>query len=117
MKEYFVITDVHSFYSIMMDELIKKGFDINNKDHILISCGDNFNSLAKFLIRVLIMSSPIDMFLGPKKLTPSPVVFFPVLNSEKVLKYEVVSLFRNSARSGLPLSSLSHLLLRSTIQR
>ena len=58
MKEYFVITDVHSFYSIMMAELLKKGFDINNKDHILISCGDNFDrgqeakEMLKFLYQM-----------------------------------------------------------------
>ena len=43
MKEYFVITDVHSYYSIMMDSLKEKGFDINNPEHIIISCGDNFD--------------------------------------------------------------------------
>lgn len=40
MKKYFVVTDVHSFYSCMIEALEDKGFDINNPDHIFISCGD-----------------------------------------------------------------------------
>lgn len=40
MKEYFVVTDTHSFYDEMMTALKKKGFDENNPEHILIHCGD-----------------------------------------------------------------------------
>lgn len=40
MKILFVVADVHSFYNEMMKSLKDKGFDINNKDHIFISCGD-----------------------------------------------------------------------------
>lgn len=40
MKKYFVITDIHSFYDYMIGALSKAGFDVSNKDHILISCGD-----------------------------------------------------------------------------
>ena len=43
MKTYFVITDVHSFYTEMIEALTKNGFDINNDEHIIISCGDNFD--------------------------------------------------------------------------
>lgn len=43
MKEYFVVADVHSFFTIMKDELRKKGFDENNPNHILITCGDFFD--------------------------------------------------------------------------
>ena len=34
MKEYFVLSDIHSFYNEMITALDKKGFDINNKDHM-----------------------------------------------------------------------------------
>lgn len=40
MKKYFVSSDIHSFYDIWMEELIKKGFDINNNNHYIIVCGD-----------------------------------------------------------------------------
>lgn len=43
MKKYFVVSDVHSFYSEMMKALEKKQFDINNKDHILCVAGDAFD--------------------------------------------------------------------------
>lgn len=39
-KKYFVCSDVHGFYTEMMNALIEKGFDINNPNHILIVCGD-----------------------------------------------------------------------------
>lgn len=41
--KYFVFSDVHGFYSILKEELDKKGFDVNNDDHMLISIGDNFD--------------------------------------------------------------------------
>lgn len=40
MKKYFVVADIHSFYDEFMKALNDAGFDINNEDHILISCGD-----------------------------------------------------------------------------
>ena len=43
MKKYFVISDMHSFYDEMISCLNKKGFDINNQDHILVVCGDMFD--------------------------------------------------------------------------
>lgn len=39
-KKYFVVTDVHGFYDEMTSALNEKGFDINNPEHIIISCGD-----------------------------------------------------------------------------
>ena len=39
-KKFFVVADVHSFYDEMKQELDTAGFDINNPDHILVSCGD-----------------------------------------------------------------------------
>lgn len=40
MKKYFVFSDIHGFYNELMTSLIKEGFEKNNKDHIIISCGD-----------------------------------------------------------------------------
>lgn len=40
MKKYFVVSDVHSFYNEMQTALNSAGFDINNPEHIFVSCGD-----------------------------------------------------------------------------
>ena len=42
-KKLFVVSDVHSFYTIMKDALDKAGFDPNNENHWLIVCGDCFD--------------------------------------------------------------------------
>ncbi len=36
----FIITDIHNYYGLMLQALKRKGFDRNNQEHILISCGD-----------------------------------------------------------------------------
>ena len=38
--KYFVCSDVHSFYTLLINSLEEKGFDVDNKNHILILCGD-----------------------------------------------------------------------------
>lgn len=43
MKEYFVTSDIHSYFSLFKQALRKKGFDCRNKNHILIVCGDLFD--------------------------------------------------------------------------
>lgn len=40
MKKYFAISDVHSCYEPLINALSNNGFDANNPEHILISCGD-----------------------------------------------------------------------------
>ena len=40
MKKLFIFSDIHSFYDEFIEALDDAGFDINNKDHIIISCGD-----------------------------------------------------------------------------
>ena len=42
-KTYFVIADVHSYYGAMKKALDEAGYDPDNEDHILISCGDVFD--------------------------------------------------------------------------
>jgi serine/threonine protein phosphatase 1 len=39
----FVFSDAHSFYTPLKEALDKAGFDPNNEDHWLISCGDVFD--------------------------------------------------------------------------
>ena len=43
MIKYFCISDIHSFYKEMMDALSMKGFDITNREHKVIVCGDAFD--------------------------------------------------------------------------
>lgn len=38
--KWFVSSDIHSFYDEWMHALKEAGFDINNKDHGVINCGD-----------------------------------------------------------------------------
>ena len=40
MAVFFVVSDVHSFYDEMMIALKEKKFNINNDNHIFVSCGD-----------------------------------------------------------------------------
>ena len=43
MKKYFITSDIHSFYTPFIKELNRKGFDIENEEHILVICGDLFD--------------------------------------------------------------------------
>ena len=58
MKQYFVVADVHGFYNELNQALYKKGFRHNNKEHILILCGDAFDrgnqavKMFKFLSKI-----------------------------------------------------------------
>lgn len=57
-KKYFVFSDVHGHCSILKAALEEKGFDIDNPEHIIISCGDIFDrgdeplELFKFLTSI-----------------------------------------------------------------
>lgn len=42
-KKFFVVSDVHGYYSILKESLDKAGFDENNENHWLIVCGDAFD--------------------------------------------------------------------------
>lgn len=39
----FVVSDIHSFYTPLIEELKNQGFDLNNRKHRLIVCGDLFD--------------------------------------------------------------------------
>jgi serine/threonine protein phosphatase 1 len=43
MKKYFVITDIHAEYEMMMMALIEAGFELENPEHIIITLGDNLD--------------------------------------------------------------------------
>ena len=43
MPKFFVVSDVHSFYTPLKKALDEKGFDPNNEDHWLVTLGDNFD--------------------------------------------------------------------------
>lgn len=56
--KYFVIADVHGFYKEMIHALNEAGFDPNNENHTLISCGDvidrgpDSTKIIKYLINL-----------------------------------------------------------------
>ncbi len=61
MKKYFITSDTHSYFIPLIEELDKKGFDKNNKDHILVLCGDLFDRGPDSIkIYEFIKSIPID---------------------------------------------------------
>lgn len=41
--KYFVVSDVHGFYSLLMETLAQQGFEQDNPNHKLIICGDAFD--------------------------------------------------------------------------
>ena len=43
MPKFFVCSDIHSFYTPLKKALDDKGFDPNNEDHWIITCGDHFD--------------------------------------------------------------------------
>lgn len=43
MPKFFVMSDIHGFYDEMKSALDESGFDPNNEDHWLITCGDHFD--------------------------------------------------------------------------
>lgn len=47
MKTYFIVSDVHGFYTELRKALKEKGFNERNKEHILILCGDAFDRGAE----------------------------------------------------------------------
>lgn len=43
MKKFFIVTDVHSFFTPMQEALNREGFNLSNPDHIFVSLGDLFD--------------------------------------------------------------------------
>lgn len=42
-KKYFVMSDVHSYYTAMKTALDQAGYNINDENHVFILCGDAFD--------------------------------------------------------------------------
>ena len=42
-KKYFIVSDVHSYFTELMCSLNKEGFNINDNNHILVVNGDLFD--------------------------------------------------------------------------
>lgn len=100
--KYFVFADVHGYYSLLMKELENKGFDINNKDHMLISIGDNFDrgpenfKMYEFLKSmkeqnriILVKGNHEDLFL--KMLYKRSVTFIDISNGTYETLLEFIS--------------------------
>ena len=43
MSKFFIMSDIHGFYDEMKLALDKAGFDPNNEEHWIITCGDHFD--------------------------------------------------------------------------
>ena len=43
MPKFFVFSDAHSYYKPLKEALDEAGFDANNEEHYLVSCGDVFD--------------------------------------------------------------------------
>ena len=43
MPKFFVVSDIHGFYDEMIEALDNAGFDKNNEEHWLITCGDHWD--------------------------------------------------------------------------
>jgi hypothetical protein len=43
MPKFFVVSDIHGFYDELIEALDKAGFDPQNENHWLITCGDHFD--------------------------------------------------------------------------
>lgn len=58
MKRYFIVSDIHGFFSIFKSALYRKGFRVSNKQDLLIICGDAWDrgleavKLCKFLTKL-----------------------------------------------------------------
>jgi len=58
MKRFFVVSDIHSFYTYLKEALDKNAFSIDNNNHILVLLGDVFDrgprtrELAEFLLQL-----------------------------------------------------------------
>lgn len=42
-RKYFVVSDIHGYFTEFIRDLKEAGFDENNKSHVLITLGDNFD--------------------------------------------------------------------------
>ena len=46
-KKIFVVSDVHGHYTLLKEALEKAGFQNENKNHLLVCCGDYLTAEVK----------------------------------------------------------------------
>ena len=72
MPKFFVVSDIHGFYDELIMALDKAGFDKDNEEHWLVSCGDEWDrgpnpiEVMKFFSnlkrKILIRGNHMDLF-------------------------------------------------------
>lgn len=88
-KKYFVTSDVHSFMDELMVALNKKGFDRDNKEHILCICGDLFDRGPK----------SVELFEFAKELQGQDRLIYVMGNHESLLFDCMREIYRGRAPS------------------
>ena len=88
-KKFFVTSDVHSFLDELMVALTEKGFDIDNKDHILCVCGDLFDRGDK----------TVELFRFVKSLQEQDRLVYVAGNHESLLFDCVSEIYRGQTPS------------------
>lgn len=58
--KYYVVADVHGFYTQMINALNENGFDENNPNHKLVICGDAFDRGKENIKMLLYMKKLIE---------------------------------------------------------
>ena len=90
MKKFFVTSDVHSFFDELMAALNEKGFDKNNKDHILCVCGDLFDRGDK----------TVELFEFVKSLQAQDRLIYVSGNHESLIFDCMAEIYRGRVPSG-----------------
>ena len=63
--KYYVVSDVHGFYTEMIDALDKKGFFKDNSPHTLVVCGDMMDrgpesiKMQEFMMHIVVVKLKI----------------------------------------------------------
>ena len=89
-KKVFVVSDVHSFFDELMTALAEKGFDRNNKNHILCVCGDLFDRGPKSR----------ELFELAKELQAQDRLIYVTGNHESLLFDCMAEIYRGRVPSG-----------------
>ena len=64
--KYFIFSDVHGYFNLLIKELEEKGFNLNDENHILIGLGDYFDrgNESKELFDFLLELDKKERFFG-----------------------------------------------------
>lgn len=100
--KYFVISDIHSFYTEMMTSLLSNGFDAENPYHKVIICGDAFDR----------GDETIKMFEWLKEMKSKDKLIYIRGNHEDLLE----DVFRRNRISSVDVSNGTYLTIKSLAQ-